>query len=125
MWVPAPCLMGDRCPCRCIGSSRLANVLHELTSGRSEKEAAQALGVARNTIHVHVRRLYLGFGVTSRANFMALMLRIALQLEEPRGLVDDRIPPPRPRAAAPGTREKAMTPCGYISGFPTPCLYPA
>lgn len=89
--------MGDLCPCRYLRQRRLVDVLHELICGRSEKEAAAALGISRSTLHIHVGRLYRHLGASSRGEFMALMIRIALRLEPPhiRAPVD---PPYRHRA---------------------------
>lgn len=53
---------------------RLREILHALLSGRSEKEAALALGISPHTAHGHVKRLYRHFGVSSRGELMALFL---------------------------------------------------
>ncbi len=50
-------------------------VLNELLRGRSEKEAAAALGMTAAAVHQHVKRLYAHFGVHSRAELLAALLR--------------------------------------------------
>lgn len=50
-------------------------VLNELLRGRSEKEAAASLGMTAAAVHQHVKRLYARFGVHSRAELLAALLR--------------------------------------------------
>ena len=58
---------------------RVAQTLGLLLEGGSEKEVAQQLGISRNTVHVYVQSLYRHFGVSSRAELMALVLRTILK----------------------------------------------
>lgn len=52
-------------------SVRRKQVLQALLRGRSEKETAQSLGISFNTVHVHVKRLYRTFRVSSRAELIS------------------------------------------------------
>ena len=54
---------------------RARQVLDCLLDGDSEKQAALRLGLRVTTVHGHVKRLYLHFGVGSRAELLAYFLR--------------------------------------------------
>lgn len=54
---------------------RIAQTLELLLDGGSEKEMAAQLGVSHHTVHVYVKSLYRHFGVSSRAELMALILK--------------------------------------------------
>jgi len=56
-------------------SRRREDTLQQLLLGRSEKEAANTLGISKHTVHVHVKAIYRAYGVSSRAELMALLLR--------------------------------------------------
>ena len=56
-------------------SKRLRETLSLLLEGRSEKEAAAALGLAIRTVHDYVTMLYQHFEVTSRAELLAYFIR--------------------------------------------------
>jgi DNA-binding CsgD family transcriptional regulator len=88
--------MGDLCPCRDIKGARLRSVLHELASGRSEKEGASALGISVNTFHVHVGRLYAYFHVEGRHELMAKLIVTALGSQSRRASSYRRRPWRRP-----------------------------
>jgi DNA-binding NarL/FixJ family response regulator len=45
--------------------------------GLSEKEIAAKLGISLNTVHGHVTSLYRSFGVHSRAELHALLMKMA------------------------------------------------
>lgn len=63
---PAPLpLTGEPLP------PRLADTLHGLLAGRSEKEIAADLSLSPHTVHDYVKSLYRRFGVQSRAELMA------------------------------------------------------
>jgi len=49
-------------------------VLELLLKGCSEKEAANQLGISPNTVHSHVRQIYLKYKVSSRAELLALFV---------------------------------------------------
>ncbi|MBX3230972.1 MAG: helix-turn-helix transcriptional regulator [Labilithrix sp.] len=53
---------------------RHARVLDVLLSGKSEKEAAGALGLSTRTVHKYVEHIYRVFSVSSRAELMALWI---------------------------------------------------
>jgi len=54
---------------------RAREVLDCLLDGDSEKQAALRLGLRVTTVHGHVKRLYVHFGVASRAELLAYFLR--------------------------------------------------
>jgi DNA-binding CsgD family transcriptional regulator len=56
-------------------SPRLRQTLTALLDGDSEKQAARRLGLSINTVHEYVTALYRHFGVSSRAELLALFLR--------------------------------------------------
>ena len=56
-------------------SPRQAETLNLLLQGQSEKQVARALGVSVHTVHVYVKALYRRFGVSSRAELLALHMR--------------------------------------------------
>jgi DNA-binding CsgD family transcriptional regulator len=81
-------------------SRRLWQTLEYLLDGCSEKEVARALAISCHTVHTYVKRLYLYFGVESRAELMArfvvpvrgTLLREFIEGTETRGtaeLIDD------------------------------------
>ena len=61
--------------CRDGLSKRLNESLSLLLEGRSEKEAARALGLSARTVHEYVTALYKHFGVSSRAELLAYFIR--------------------------------------------------
>jgi DNA-binding CsgD family transcriptional regulator len=61
--------------CRDGLSRRLRETLSLLLEGRSEKEAAAALGLSARTVHDYVTTLYEHFRVTSRAELLAYFIR--------------------------------------------------
>jgi len=56
-------------------SPRLRQTLACLLRGDSEKQLAARLGLSPATIHQYVTALYRHFGVTSRAQLLALMIK--------------------------------------------------
>lgn len=56
-------------------SPRLRQTLEALLEGDGEKQAALRLGISPRTVHEYVEALYRHFGVSSRAELMALFLR--------------------------------------------------
>jgi DNA-binding CsgD family transcriptional regulator len=63
--------------CRDGLSKRLRETLSLLLEGRSEKEAAAALGLGARTVHDYVTTLYEHFRVSSRAELLAYFIRRA------------------------------------------------
>ena len=63
--------------CRDGLSKRLNETLSLLLEGRSEKEAAGALGLSGRTVHEYVTMLYEHFEVCSRAELLAYFIRRA------------------------------------------------
>jgi DNA-binding CsgD family transcriptional regulator len=63
-------------------SRRERMTLERLLRGQAEKQIAGELGLSYHTIHMHVRSIYRKFGVTTRAELMAL----GLQREANRGI---------------------------------------
>lgn len=59
-------------------SPRQRQTLLLLLEGFCEKDAARRLGLSVNTLHIHVRSVYRRFGVNSRAELLALVLRTVL-----------------------------------------------
>jgi len=74
-------------------SRRERQTLEQLLAGRSEKEAATALGISRHTLHIYVKRVYRHFGVCSRPELLSLLLT-------PGGPAPPSAPPPAVRAEA-------------------------
>ena len=56
-------------------SPRERDTLEALLTGASEKQIALALGISCHTVHQYVKRIYRAFGVRSRAELMASLLR--------------------------------------------------
>lgn len=52
-------------------SPRMKQTLDRLLAGDSEKQIARHLGLSRHTVHVYVKALYRGFGVSSRGELLA------------------------------------------------------
>jgi DNA-binding NarL/FixJ family response regulator len=52
-------------------SPRLSQTLDALLAGDSEKQIAQKLSISKHTVHVYVKALYKGFGVSSRAELLS------------------------------------------------------
>jgi DNA-binding CsgD family transcriptional regulator len=53
----------------------MKQTLQRLLIGDSEKQIAAHLGVSRHTVHVYVKALYKGFGVSSRGELLALFIQ--------------------------------------------------
>jgi DNA-binding CsgD family transcriptional regulator len=62
---------------------RLRQTLQCLLEGDSEKQAAVRLGLSRQTIHDYVKALYRHFDVSSRAELLALWIRLTLPKSGP------------------------------------------
>src|SRR5687768_4932517 len=60
-------------------SPRIAETLSLMLDGGSEKEIAQQLGVSRHTVHIYVKSVYRHFGVCTRAELSALVLKALLR----------------------------------------------
>ena len=56
-------------------SPRMRQTLDRLLVGDSEKQIAGGLGLSRHTVHVYVKALYKGFGVSSRGELLAKFVR--------------------------------------------------
>ena len=54
---------------------RLRETLECLLLGDSEKQVAAKLGLSPHTVHIHVKRLYRHFDVSSRGELLAKCLR--------------------------------------------------
>jgi DNA-binding CsgD family transcriptional regulator len=54
---------------------RERETLDVLLGGATEKDAAAELGVSRHTVHQYVKAIYEAYGVTSRAELLALFVR--------------------------------------------------
>jgi DNA-binding CsgD family transcriptional regulator len=87
--------------CRDGLSKRLNETLSLLLEGKSEKEAAAALGLSSRTVHEYVTALYQHFNVCSRAELLAYFIR--------------RRPAPR-QAISPRRRGDTEAPPGSRSG---------
>ena len=55
-------------------TERERQALRQLLKGRSESEAAKAMRLGVATVHTHVKRIYVKFGVNSRRELMAKFL---------------------------------------------------
>lgn len=55
-------------------SPRERQTLGHLLAGDSEKQVARKLGISPHTVHVHVKRLYRHFEVSSRGELLARCL---------------------------------------------------
>jgi DNA-binding NarL/FixJ family response regulator len=58
-------------------SPRLKQTLELLLAGESEKQIARRLSLSQHTIHVYVKALYKGFGVSSRGELLAKFIASA------------------------------------------------
>ena len=56
-------------------SPRMRQTLERLLAGDSEKQIAARLAVSRHTVHVYVKAIYKGFGVSSRGELLAKFVR--------------------------------------------------
>jgi DNA-binding NarL/FixJ family response regulator len=56
-------------------SPRLSQTLDALLAGDSEKQIAQKLSISPHTVHVYVKALYRGFGVSSRGELLSRFIR--------------------------------------------------
>jgi DNA-binding NarL/FixJ family response regulator len=56
-------------------SPRLRQTLSGLLAGNSEKQVAATLGLSKHTVHLYVTAIYRHFGVNSRGELLALLLR--------------------------------------------------
>jgi DNA-binding NarL/FixJ family response regulator len=56
-------------------SQRLEQTLRSLLDGDSEKQVAAKLGLSQHTVHVYVKALYKKFGVSSRGELLARLLK--------------------------------------------------
>jgi DNA-binding NarL/FixJ family response regulator len=56
-------------------SPRMQQTLQRLLVGDSEKQIAHQLGLSRHTVHVYVKALYRGFGVSSRGELLACFVQ--------------------------------------------------
>jgi DNA-binding CsgD family transcriptional regulator len=72
-------------------SRRLRETLTLLLEGRSEKQAAAALGLGSRTVHDYVTRLYEHFRVSSRAELLAYFIRRTPAPRLPRRQVEDDV----------------------------------
>jgi len=52
-------------------SPRLKQTLNLLLTGDSEKQIARRLSLSQHTVHVYVKALHRGFGVSSRGELLA------------------------------------------------------
>ncbi|MFT3784777.1 MAG: helix-turn-helix transcriptional regulator [Tepidisphaeraceae bacterium] len=81
---------GAECPAATVEEGELPSllrpVLDQLLEGLAEKEVAKQLAMNQHTVHGHVKRLYLHFGVNSRAALLARVLRQQTRGVTPGGL---------------------------------------
>ena len=56
-------------------SQRLEQTLRSLLDGDSEKQVAAKLGLSQHTVHVYVKALYKKYGVSSRGELLARLLK--------------------------------------------------
>ena len=94
-------------------SHREQEVLRELAQGKSNREIAEALWLAEDTIKSHLRRVYRKLGVGSRAEAVALYI----------GQLGRRLRPPR--ADRPRSRRRARRVASRSSCVPTPRRRPS
>jgi pSer/pThr/pTyr-binding forkhead associated (FHA) protein len=70
---------GDQAELPAAAANRLSpaqrSVVRHLLDGLSEKETAERLLISPHTVHNHVRDIYAVFGVHSRAELLALLLK--------------------------------------------------
>jgi DNA-binding CsgD family transcriptional regulator len=68
---------------------RIAQTLGLLLDGGSEKEMAAQMGVTHHTVHVYMKTIYRHFGVCTRAELMALILKALLRSVTKTSALDD------------------------------------
>jgi DNA-binding NarL/FixJ family response regulator len=56
-------------------SPRMRQTLDRLLAGDSEKQIANHMGLSRHTVHVYVKAIYKGFGVSSRGELLSKFVR--------------------------------------------------
>ena len=56
-------------------SPRMRQTLDRLLAGDSEKQIAIHLGLSRHTVHVYVKAIYRGFGVSSRGELLSRFVK--------------------------------------------------
>lgn len=61
-------------------SRRQLEIVWHLVDGLSEKQIANALGISQNTVHVHMKLLYLRCGVRSRGELLGGIIKGILGL---------------------------------------------
>lgn len=77
--APAPPTARGSTKTKSFLSPRMRQLVVLLMDGRSEKQAANALGISPHTVHIHVTRLYRRLGVHSRAELLAMVYRARTQ----------------------------------------------
>ena len=77
-WVP-PVLRGE--PCEVVITPQQANVLSGIACGHTNRQIARKLGIAENTVKIHVRRLYALLSARDRAHAVALVLSGQVQVQ--------------------------------------------
>jgi DNA-binding NarL/FixJ family response regulator len=63
-------------------SPRMRQTLDRLLVGDSEKQIANHLGLSRHTVHVYVKAIYKGFGVSSRGELLSKFVRAPIYKNE-------------------------------------------
>src|SRR5438067_2380677 len=63
-------------------SPRLKQTLELLLAGESEKQIARRLSLSQHTVHVYVKALYKGFGVSSRGELLARFISTTAGLSQ-------------------------------------------
>jgi DNA-binding CsgD family transcriptional regulator len=56
-------------------SRRMEQTLRSLLGGDSEKQVAAKLGLSQHTVHVYVKQLYKRYGVSTRAELLAIWVQ--------------------------------------------------
>lgn len=81
--------------------------LRLLLQGHSEKQVAAELGISVNTVHCYVKRIYLRFGVNTRAELLGIWIKELLKMVPDTALMSLIPESPKPaRRASVGVPER-------------------
>ncbi|QBD83050.1 response regulator transcription factor [Ktedonosporobacter rubrisoli] len=74
----------------CSLTERETNVLNLLAQGCSNKEIAQVLHIAEDTVKTHIRHILAKLGVQSRTQATLAAMRLGLVAQQARSIMEDR-----------------------------------
>jgi DNA-binding CsgD family transcriptional regulator len=90
-------------------SPRQLEIVGHLASGRGERQIADLLQIARTTVHVHIKELYVRVGVRTRGELLGGIIKRLSGLISEQGLAEDYHRHP----------DKSIRSTGVLNGVPT------